>query len=173
MAEIKISELEAKQKQLVEMAEALMREPDGMKVAEMAPAVQKVGEELAELAAAFEQQQHAKYGINKRGMTEVVLTEHQRARVKRETGITLDSIRIPDEGGLTARMMEGTHPHFIEMKALEYARQQKIEAESNEIARVNLENQLEYLASLSPQHAEQVQKLRDDPNFAGGLLKKK
>ncbi len=171
MPEIKLEDLIAKQQQLVAMAEQIQHEKDANKIVEMAPAIQKAGEELQELAREFEAQQNKKWGVTKAGHTEIALTREQRERVKRETGLSMETLLVKDDSGAFAKGMPGTTPQAIDVFIMDYARKLKLETEAHEKARIDLENQLRYLEGLSPQHAEQVAKVRADPAFANVLKK--
>lgn len=171
MPEIKFSDIQEKQQQLMKMAEELMHEKDGNVILEKAPAVQKCGEELQEMANEFERQQKIKWGIKNPGTTTIVLTPHQRALVKAETGLLLEQIALVDEGGNFMRTMSNTTPDQMNIYILEHARKMKIEGEARERARVELENQFSYLESLSPEHAAMVAKVKAQPSFQKYLKK--
>lgn len=172
MAEVKIEDLQAKQHQLMALAQEMMNEPNGSKIAEMAPACQKLGQELEQLAKDFEAQQTAKYGVRSAGTTEIALTRDQKDRIKKATGLSLETVVLRDEGGIFARGMPSTNPQMIEAYAIKHAVELKLEQDSHEKSRVDLENTLSYLESLSPAHADEVRKLRADPQFAAILQKR-
>ena len=91
------------------------------------------------------------------------------AFAQEQTGGITGSVK--DDSGAFAKGMPGTTPQAIDVYIMDYARKLKLETEAHEKARIELENQLRYLEGLSPQHAEQVAKVRADPAFENVLKK--
>jgi len=170
-SEITLEDLQKKQDELMKMVAGIENETDGARIAALAPALQAKGEELEALARRFEAQMEAKFGPRAAGMTEVVLTEEQRERIRARTGITLETILIPDEAGLAAQTMPTTDPRVIEEQALVEAERRKAAAEAD----AQMRAQYEVVARTLEQagHGERLAELRRDPKFLGGMFQPK
>src|SRR3989442_16018678 len=106
MPDLTLDALLAKQKEMSDLAATLAGESNVDRIQEMAAELGRRGEELERMA----QELVAQHGNPKqqRGSTEVVLTAAQRQRVLDETGVTLETILIPDDAGIATRTMPTT-----------------------------------------------------------------
>lgn len=175
--EITLAQLDAKQKVLMALAEQLQTlakgEGKGQQIAALAPRLEKEGKELDQMAKQFEAQQLAKQGPQVQVRAEVMLTYAQSLRIWKQTGVTIQSVRLRDEGGVMSRSMPTTDPQTIELWALQEAQRQQMELQAQTILRAQLEKLLADLESKSPALAGKVAELRADPKFGAGLLHKK
>jgi hypothetical protein len=170
-SEIKLDDLLAKQRSMNELAATLQGETDTDRIMAIADELRREAAVLAEMARALEAQ-HAG-DVHRRGYTEVVLTEAQRARIKAATGIDLPSVRMEDDAGVATRTMPFTDPRIIEFRALKEAERMA----QSRASEVELKGALEEaFAGLESQNNEvlneQLAAMKNDPSFFGGILRK-
>lgn len=172
--EITMDELLAKQRAMVEKANALVSEKDVDKIQAATQELERDGRELEALAKAFEAQELAKAGPPPRGALEVVLTPAQRARVKQLTGVDMASVVISDEAGVLSKAMPTTDPRDIELHAINEARRLAALRGADQQMRAQVERAI---ADIEEQGMGEVrellEKLKADPNWLGGILHKK
>lgn len=171
--EITLEDLRKKQEEMVAIIALLEGETDTDKIQATAAALQREGEELAAMGRAFEEQQLAKHGPPKRGGTEVVLTEPQRARIEAATGVKMESIHFRDDQGIMTQTMPFTDPRIVEYKALQEAKRRKQAEEADAQLDAELEKTVAEIEAASPAASEKLAELKQDPNFMGGKLAKK
>ncbi len=172
--EIKMDELLAKQRAMSDKAQSLAAEKDVEKIQRITAELEQDGRELEELARAFERQELAKAGPPPKGKLEVVLTPEQRARVKKLTGVDMQSVVIADEAGVLSKAMPYTKPRDIEQLAINEARKQASLQDADGKVRAALDDAIrEIEASGYGEVLVELEKLKADPNWLGGLLHKK
>ncbi len=172
--EIKMDELLAKQRAMSDKAQSLAAEKDVEKIQRITAELEQDGRELEELARAFERQELAKAGPPPKGQLEVVLTPEQRARVKKLTGVDMQSVVIADEAGVLSKAMPYTKPRDIEQLAINEARKQASLQDADGKVRAALDDAIrEIEASGYGEVLVELEKLKADPNWLGGLLHKK
>jgi hypothetical protein len=172
--EIKLDELMAKQRAISDKAQALVHEKDVDKIQSITAELEREGRELEQLARDFERQELAKAKPAPKGQLEVVLLPDQRERIKRQTGVDLPSVFIADEAGVLSKAMPYTTPRDIEQIALAEARR----LAANQNADVQMRTELaravdEIEKSGYGEVLTELERLRADPNWMGGLLYKK
>ena len=64
-------------------------------------------------------------------MVEVVLTSEQQERIRKHSGVTIETVVIPDATGVWAKTMPNAVPGDIEIIALEQARRKKAMEEAD------------------------------------------
>lgn len=169
--EITLDTLLEKQKEMATLAAAMQSEPDPGRLQSMADDLNARGAELARLAEALAARHAAESSA---GATEVLLTEAQRKRILDATGVSMNSIVIRDTSGIATRTMTAMDPRVIEHWALQEARRIQIARESDARLRAQL---AEAIAAVEGQGTEalreQLERLKQDPAFFGGLLNKK
>lgn len=171
--EITMEELLAQQRALVDRAAALVGEKDVDKIQALTAQLLEAGRALEAQARAFEEQELAKAGPPPRGAVEVVLTEAQRRRVRELTGVELTSVVLPDEMGLLNKAMPTTDPREIERWAIAEARRQAARRGADEVMRAELERALLDIEQQGTGEVQrELERLRADPNWLGGLLRK-
>lgn len=172
--EITMDELLAKQRAMVEKAGALVGEKDVDRIQVVTQELEREGRELEALAKEFERQELAKAGPPPRGALEVVLTPEQRARVQKLTGVDLPSVVISDEMGVLSQAMPTADPRDIELLAIAEARRQAAMRGADAEMRAALHRAI---ADIEEQGMGEVraelERLKADPNWLGGLLHKK
>ena len=167
--EIKLEDLMARQRAMAEMAESLNGETDVERIQQVAAELQAMA---AELEAMGEQLARSSVGAAD-NWTEVVLTEPQRARVKASTGVTMATIKLRDPSGVATRSMPFTDPRIIEYYAMEEAKRRQLAEEADAQIRAQLDESIAAIESQgTPAVLEQLEQLKADPKFLGGLLKK-
>lgn len=172
--EIKMDELLAKQRAMSEKAQSLANEKDVEKIQRITGELEQEGRELEELARAFERQELAKAGPPPKGKLEVVLTPDQRARVKTLTGVDMQSVIIADEAGVLSKAMPYTRPRDIEQLAINEALKQASLHDADGKMRAVLDEALrEIEASGYGEVLAELERLKADPNWLGGILHKK
>jgi hypothetical protein len=103
-----------------------------------------------------------------------MLTPEQQVRVREATGVELESIRIPDPTGSSVHSMPMTPPAVIEQRALVEAQRRKSAAAAEAEARAQLQATFAIIESQgTPALRQQLDEIRRDPKFLGGLLQKK
>lgn len=172
--EITMAELLAKQRAMSDRAAALAYEKDVDKIQAITAELAEEGRALEELAKAFERQELAKAGPPPKGKLEVVLTREQRERVKKLTGVDMASVIIADEAGVLSKAMPHTSPRDIEQLAIAEARKQASMRDADGKMRAALENAIaEIEQSGYGEVLAELERLKADPNWLGGILHKK
>ena len=172
--EIKMDELLAKQRAMGDKAAALAAEKDVEKIQRITEELQQEGRQLEELALAFQKQELAKAGPPPKGKLEVVLTNEQRERVKKLTGVDMKSVLIADEAGVLSKAMPYTRPRDIEQLAINEARKQASLRDADGKMRAALDQAIRdiELGGYGEVQTE-LERLKADPNWLGGILHKK
>ena len=169
--DITLDDLMAKQRAMSEIAERLNGESDVERIQQIAAELQVMANELQAMG---EQLAAKSTGSGAANWTEVVLTPAQRERVKEATGVALETIKISDPAGVATRTMPYTDPRIIEFYATQEARRRKIAEEADAQIQEQLRESLEAIESQgTPAVLEQLEQLKADPKFLGGLLQKK
>ena len=172
--EIKMDELLQKQRAMSDKAQSLAAEKDVEKIQRITAELEEEGRELEELARAFERQELAKAGPPPKGKLEVVLTPDQRARVHKLTGVDMQSVVIADEAGVLSKAMPYTKPRDIEQLAISEALKQASMKDADSKMRAALDDAIrEIEMSGYGEVLAELEKLKADPNWLGGLLHKK
>lgn len=166
-----LDELMAKQRAMAELASRLAGEQDAGRIQALAEELRRMGDELQAAAMALA----AKYETKTpRGRTEVVLTEAQRQRVRDKTGVDMESVFLEDETGMTMRTMPAMDPRLIEHWALVEAERRKVGEEAEAQLRAEVTAVVDAIERQGTGAViDQLNQLKQDPNFAGGLLRKK
>ena len=169
-----MDELLAKQRAMSDKAQSLAVEKDVEKIQRLTAELEEDGRALEALALAFEQQELAKAGPPPQGKLEVVLTPDQRARVKKLTGVDMQSVIIADEAGVLSKAMPYTHPRDIEQLAIHEARKHASLHDADGKMRAALDDAIrEIEASGYGEVLTELERLKADPNWLGGILHKK
>jgi hypothetical protein len=172
--EIKMEELLQKQRAMSDKAQSLAAEKDVEKIQRITAELEQEGRELEELALAFERQELAKAGPPPKGKLEVVLTPDQRQRVQKLTGVDMTSVVIADEAGVLSKAMPYTKPRDIEQLAINEALKQASMKNADSKMRAALDDAIrEIEMSGYGEVLAELEKLKADPNWLGGLLHKK
>jgi len=154
------------------------RDPD--RIQQLSLLVAEQVERLKQLAATFETEQCAKYGLTPEkyngpeglpGKVEVQLTPDQRERVRLLTGEDPETILIDDPTGFKTRRMKHMSPHQVEQLAVSAVVSQREAREARARSQAIVEDMLSQMeaADDSPERKEALEKLRRDPEFLGGL----
>ena len=172
--EIKMDELLQKQRVMSDKTNTHTNEKNIDKIQRITAELEQEGRELEELARAFERQELAKAGPPPKGELEVVLTPDQRARVKKLTGVDMQSVVIADEAGVLSKAMPYTKPHDIEQLAISEALKQASMQNADGKMRAALDDAIrEIEQSGYGEVLAELEKLKADPNWLGGILHKK
>ena len=172
--EIKLDELLVKQRAISEKAAALVHEKDVDKIQAATADLERDGRELEQLAREFERQELAKAGPPPRGKLEVVLQPDQRARIKRQTGVDMASVFIADEAGVLSKAMPHTSPRDIEAMALAEARRMAANQNADVAMRAELARAVEEIEKSGyGEVLTELERLKADPSWMGGLFSKK
>lgn len=165
-----MDDLLAKQKAMSDLAATMIEETDVERIQAIAAELQGHAAELQAMAEKIATSAGNQGAAN---VTEVVLTSAQRNRILKKTGVALESIKLPDPAGVAARTMPHTDPRIIEYYALREAERIKLAAEAEEQLKEQLRASLaEIEAAGLPAVLDELERLKRDPNFAGGLLSK-
>jgi hypothetical protein len=172
--EIKMDELLKQQRAMSEKAAGLAAEKDVEKIQRITAELQEEGRALEELARAFEKQELAKAGPPPKGKLEVVLTQAQRDRVKKATGVDMKSVIVADEAGVLSKAMPYTSPRDIEQLAMNEARKQASMRDADGKMRAALDDAIHQIEQSGyGEVLSELERLKADPNWLGGLLHKK
>jgi hypothetical protein len=172
--EIKMDELLAKQRVMSEKAESLAYEKDVDKIQRITAELEQEGRALEALALDFQKQELAKAGPPPKGKLEVVLTAAQRERVKNITGVDMKSVIVADEAGVLSKAMPNTSPRDIEQLAINEARKLAVLKDADAKMRVALEDAIKEIEAVGfGEVLQELDRLKADPNWLGGLLHKK
>jgi hypothetical protein len=172
--EIKMDELLQKQRAMSDKAQALASEKDIDKIQRITAELEEEGRALEELARAFEVQELAKAGPPPKGKLEVVLTPDQRARVKKLTGVDMQSVVIADEAGVLSKAMPYTKPRDIEQLAINEALKHASMQDADGKMRAALDDAIRQIEQSGyGEVLAELEKLKADPNWLGGILHKK
>jgi DNA polymerase III alpha subunit len=159
-----MKDIDERKNRLLAMMAELQREEDMTKFLSLAQEMEKVGKELEAATVAFAAEMKGKEK-HTHGFVEVVLTPEQRARVHRETGVSMTTVQIDDPGGDVNAAMPTNRPERIEREAIRQAKAQKVEREARENARMTLDRELRDLESQGELMAQQVAELRERPEI--------
>jgi len=166
--------LQAKQKELVDGALAmteLAEKQEGEKIVERAKDLEKLGKELEALAKAFEAQAMEDDKPVVHGIVEVQLTAGQTARIEEETGVHMPFVGIQSDGPFMLQYMPTAAPEEIEALALKQAREAVLKEQAERESRENAQAVLKELEKQkNPDLQKMVEKLKEDPDFLGGLM---
>jgi hypothetical protein len=156
-----------RQKRMAEAAERLQTAPDVETLLQWVSQLEGEAKELEKRAVAWGKKMEAAYPPKKgmHGYIEVVLTPDQRAKIKQETGIVMESVRIDDPSGALNYAMMSASPPDITPIAMEQARSNAFREKAKQEAKRSIDTQLTALENQSPEMAENVQKLKTDPRF--------
>jgi len=172
--EITMDELLRKQRAMADKAQSLVNEKDVDRIQTLTAELERDGRELTELATAFERQELAKAGPPPKGELEVVLTPGQRERVKKVTGVDLSSVVVSDETGVLSKAMPHTDPRDIEILAINEARKLAALRDADGKMRAALHQAIAEIEQTGfGEVRTELDKLKADPNWMGGLLHKK
>lgn len=172
--EISMNELLQKQRAMSEKASQLANEKDVDKIQRITGELAEEGRALEELALAFQKQELAKAGPPPKGKLEVVLTAPQRERVKKLTGHDMPSVVVADEAGVLAQAMPHTSPQDIERLAIAEARKLASLQNADGQMRAAVENAMrEIELAASGETLQELERLKADPSWLGGILHKK
>jgi hypothetical protein len=172
--EITMNDLTQKQRAMVQKAESLLTEKDVDRIQALTGELERDGKELEQLARDFERQELAKAGPPPRGALEVMLTADQRERVRKLTGVELQSVVIPDEMGVLSKAMPTTDPRDIELLAIQEARRLKAMRDADGKMRAEVDRAiLDIEEQGTAETRELLAKLKADPEWLGGILHKK
>lgn len=172
--EIKMDELLQKQRAMSDKAQLLVNEKDVDKIGRITAELADEGRALEELALAFQKQELAKAGPPPRGKLEVVLTQPQRERIKKLTGVDLATVTIRDEAGSLNQAMPHMRPEEIEFLAIAEAKKLASLKDADGQMRVAVENALrEIELAGSGEVLTELERLKADPSWLGGILHKK
>jgi hypothetical protein len=165
-----MDEMKEKQQRILKLMEEAARATDTEKVTEIVGRIQIEANALEALGKRLAAQTQA---LGNRPI-KVALTPDQRKRVQKLTGVDVDVIELSDHDGWQTRTMPWRDPRIIEYFAIEEAKRRKHGAEADRMVRRELTNAIEAIeAQGNPELQEQLDALKADPKFAGGLLKKK
>lgn len=166
-----MNDLNGKAQVIQKMMADAAKETDPEKAAEWAQKLMAEGKALEEMGARYVQQERKRFG---KGQIEVVLTPEQRKTVFQKTGQQIESLIIDDETGSMNATMPSHDPQHIEFLALQEGERRRAGAEADRMVRAELDRVLRDLENVGvAELMEQLEKLKQDPNFLGGLLHKK
>jgi len=172
MSQITADQLMQKATQIQKLMAVAAQESDPERAKALSEQLAAEGRALEELGEKYRQQETKRRGSA--GRLEVVLTADQRKRILQKTGIAMETVVIEDEAGALNQTMPQQRPEHIEKLATEEAERRKTAAEAEKVVRARLDEAMADIeAQGNAELSEQLQRLKDDPNFAGGLLKKK
>ncbi len=171
MANDTMDELTKRAKQLVERLNQISLEKDVEKQTAMAAELQRDALAFEELGNRYVQGEQKRLG---RGYVQVVLTPDQQKRIFAKTGVQMDLLVIEDQVGAVNQTMPLNPPTLIEKLALDEAERRRQAG----IAETQIRGEIERVfADLERQQNSdinaQLERMKDDPNFLGGALKKK
>jgi hypothetical protein len=168
-----MEELLQKQRTMGDKAARLVNEKDVDTIQRITAELEEEGRALEELARAFEKQELAKAGPPPKGKLEVVLTPDQRERVKKLTGVDMKSVIVADEAGVLSKAMPHTSKRDIEQLAINVARKLAVHKDADAKMRTALEEAIrEIEAGGYGEVLAELDRLKADPNWLGGLLHK-
>lgn len=159
-----MKDIDERKTRLLAMMDQLQREDDMTRFLTLVQQMEQLGHELESVVQAFEAEMKQKES-RARGFVEVVLTPEQRARVQRETGVTMSTVLLSDPGGELNAAMPLQRPEQIEKEAMAQARAQKQAREVRENARMQLERELRELEMQGELMAQQVAEMRERPDI--------
>jgi hypothetical protein len=172
--EITLDQLLTKQREMSDKATALASEKDVEKIQRITAELEAEGHELEALARAFEKQELAKAGPPPKGKLEVVLTKDQRERVKKQTGVDMPSVVVADEAGVLSKAMPHTSPRDIEQLAMNEARKLASLRDADGKMRAAVDAAIREIEQAgTPDVQAELERLKADPNWLGGILYKK
>jgi hypothetical protein len=172
--EISMDQLLRKQREMSDKASSLAVEKDVEKIQRITAELEQEGRELEQLAKEFERQELAKAGPPPKGKLEVVLTKDQRERVKTLTGVDMASVFIADEAGVLSQAMPHTSLRAIELIAINEARKLASLRDADGKMRAALDDAIrEIEAAGYGEVLTELERLKADPNWMGGILHKK
>ena len=162
-----LRDLLERQKRMAAMAERLNNAPDVETLLGWVEQLEREAKDLEKRATAWGKKMEAAYPSQKgmHGKIEVMLTPDQQAKIKGETGVTMESCVIDDPSGAINTLMKSAAPPDIYPIALDQARGKAAREKATLEARKSVDNQLAYLETISPEMAENVLRLKADPKF--------
>jgi hypothetical protein len=171
MAEITNEQLIEKANAMLKLAAEAAKEIDPDKAKENAEKLLAMGRELEKMGEEMQAQYKAQAKIAR---ITVVLTPDQRKRIFAKHGIQMETVVIDDNAGAMNQSMPSTRPEQIEAIAMKEAEGRKHAAEADRLVRAELDRAMADIeAQGNADLSAQLEKLKQDPNFAGGLLHKK
>lgn len=173
MADITLDELLSRQAKMAELVAQLERTTNPEHVNRLVSQLTQLGRELDDLSRAFEEEQLRKAGPPPTGAFVVQLTPAQRERVRQKTGIDLEIAHISDTTGTLMEAMPTTPPERIEAAAVAEAERIRAERETAGRTRAEVEQLLSAVENSGGGEMKRtIERLRQDPTFLSGLLKK-
>ena len=172
--EITMEDLMKRQRSMLEKAAKLVEERDTDRIREVTRELEADGKELEQLAKEFERQELAKAGPPPRGSLEVTLTKNQREHVRKLTGVELESVTVNDEMGVLSKAMPTTLPGDILILAIQEARRRKAVQDADGKMKAAVDQAIKDIEEQAlPETRQLLEKLKQDPEWLGGLLHKK
>jgi hypothetical protein len=171
MADVTMDQMIQKANEMLKLANESSKELDAEKAKANAEKLLAMGRELEKMGADMETQTKARAKVAR---VEVVLTPDQRKRIFQKHGIQMETLLIDDDAGAMSQTMPSTRLEYIEILAMREAENRKNAAEADRRVRAELDRAMQDIeAQGNAELSAQLDRLKEDPNFAGGLLKKK
>jgi hypothetical protein len=171
MADITMDQMTQKANAMLKLANDAAQETDPEKAKANAEQLLAMGRELEKMGEDMRAQARARANVAR---TEVVLTPDQRKRIFQKYGIQMETLVIDDNAGAMSQSMPSTRLEQIEILAMKEAERRKNAAEAERMMRAELDRAMQEIdAQGNAELSEQLEQLKRDPNFAGGLLQKK
>jgi hypothetical protein len=171
MADQRMDQMVAKANEIKKLMAEAAQETDPDKAREFADRLMAEGRALEQMGEKMRQEAQVARGV---ATMQVVLTPEQRKRVFQKHGIQMETLVIQDEGGAMSRGMPSERLEYIESLAMKEAERQKLQAEAEKLVRAELDRAMAEIEAVDNMElTEQLNELKKDPNFMGGLLQKK
>ncbi len=171
MADITNEQLIEKANAMMKLAAEAAKEVEPERAKENADKLLAMGRELERMGEEMQAQHKARANIAR---VHVVLTPDQRKRIFEKHGIQMETLAIDDNAGAVNQSMPSMRPQQIEALAMKEAEGRKHGAEAERLMRAELDRAMEDIeAQGNADLSAQLEQLKKDPNFAGGLLHKK
>ncbi|MEO6953166.1 MAG: hypothetical protein ABI321_15300 [Polyangia bacterium] len=160
-----LREVDRLQAELLAIVDEMTAEPDVEKQQALVRRITEMSDRLQLLCDELEAEARAT-SRDQRGTFEVELTADQRDKVRTETGVTMTSLSVSDDGGGLMRVMPAMTRETILSMALDEAWRRRRDEEARKVAAAELERITEELRRDAPEQVRQeIERLLADPAF--------
>ena len=168
MADATLDDLLRRQQAMTALAATLVDDQDPEHVLQVAAQLQGMASEIEALAKDLAARTPV---ATPPAYVEVVLTEDQRQRIEAQTGVRLETVKLPDDGGIQTRLMPDTLPPMVEAFALRQAQERKLGEAAAAEMRSEAAAAFEAIETQgTPALIDLLNQVRSQPGFLGGLL---
>jgi hypothetical protein len=170
-----LKEIEERRDRMYRLIDQMTAQEDMTAMLQIVAQLEQEAKELDGAIRTFSAKMEKEWGPMRRPAFEVVLTTEQRARIMKETGVSMQTVWIEDQGGGLNAAMPSTHPEVIEAEALRQAKALQATEPAKAAAKKQITDALAEIEAAGPLQADVANQVRNSAWFAelNGYFEKK